>query len=242
MIEFKNVTKLYDSINGIKNISILIEGNVTILGPSGCGKTTFLRCINGLEIPTSGVVMYNNISVHENIDIVRKRIGIVFQSFNLFSNMTILENLKFAPLRLSSGSKIDREMINQKAIDLLKKFNIYRDYNSPCDELSGGQKQRVAICRSLMLNPEIILFDEPTSALDVESVSDLIAIINQLKSQGVKIILVTHDVHFAKAISDRVIFMDHGHILEDTSATKFFHSPVSNRAQLFLENTNYGKI
>ncbi len=238
MIIFKNVTKVYSSDSiGIKDINLSIDKNLTILGPSGCGKTTLLRCINGLELPSKGSIKYNDFNVATNLDIIRKKIGMVFQAFHLFSNMTILENLTFASLR---NHPKDQKLIENKAKELLERFNINKNPNGYCSELSGGQKQRVAICRSLMLNPEVMLFDEPTSALDIESVHDVINIINELKSQDVKIILVTHDIHFAKAISDRIIFMDHGHILEDSEAKVFFQNPVSNRAKLFLENTSYG--
>ncbi|MFO1129871.1 MAG: amino acid ABC transporter ATP-binding protein [Rickettsiales bacterium] len=237
MITFSNVTKKFDNgFFGLKDINLEISNSATILGPSGSGKTTLLRLINGLEKPTKGEILYNNQNINNLKNIIFKEIGIVFQSFNLFSNMNVLENLTFAPMKVLNMSLKDAK---QKAFELLKKFNIHHKANSINSELSGGQKQRIAICRALMMSPKIILFDEPTSALDVESIHEFIQIIKSLQENNIKIISVTHDVQFAKSISDRIVFMDQGYILEDEKSNIFFDSPKSERAKIFLKNTSY---
>ena len=225
MIIFKDVFKKYNENTEsetvvLSNINLQVPSSLTIIGPSGSGKTTLLRCINGLEEVSSGEIFLGDLKVEkDNIEKIRKRVGMVFQSFHLFSNMSVMENLIFAPMKNYRASK--NELVS-KAQKLLKHFNIDIDYNRSCNQLSGGQKQRVAICRSLMMSPEVMLLDEPTSALDVESIHGVIEAIRRLKDDGVKVIIVTHDVNFARAVSDRIVFMDKGEILDDLSCEDFF--------------------
>ncbi len=234
MITIENLSKKYHGNYAIKNINFKVENKevVAIVGPSGSGKTTLLRCINKLEEPTAGHVYIGDIKITaKNINKIRPKIGMVFQQFNLFPNMNIMENLIYAPMQVLSERK-DEAII--KANGLLKKFGLENKANSKPNDLSGGQKQRIAIIRSLMMNPELILFDEPTSALDPEVVQDIVEVIKGLKNE-MTVIVVTHHIRFAKAIADRVIFMDQGQVLCDQKTDEFFVKPKSHRARLFLE-------
>lgn len=235
MIRLENVTKNFDGHDAIKDINLTFEKKeaAVIIGSSGSGKSTLLRCINNLENPTSGNVWINNKKLtSKNRSKLCFKIGMVFQQFNLFPHMSALENLTYGPLNVLHKSKTTTE---EKAKKLLKKFGILEKANSVPRDLSGGQKQRVAICRALMMDPEIMLFDEPTSALDPEIVKDIISIINELKSQ-MNMIVITHHIKFAKIVADRIIFMDNGLVLADQPADEFFKKPKSHRAKLFLEN------
>ncbi|MCP5369997.1 MAG: amino acid ABC transporter ATP-binding protein [Rickettsiaceae bacterium] len=235
MIILDQVTKNYNDNAAISNVSLTFDKRETtvIIGSSGSGKSTLLRCINNLEVPTHGSVIINGQKLSKNNrSKLCFKIGMVFQQFNLFPHMDVLTNLLYAPLHVM---KKNYKQMQTKALDLLKSFGMEEKAYSMPNELSGGQKQRVAICRALMMDPEMILFDEPTSALDPEVVKDIINIIQALKSQ-MSMIIVTHHIKFAKVIADRVIFMDKGVVLSDEPAKQFFTKSISHRARLFLDN------
>ena len=235
MIIFDKISKNYDKISAIKDINLEFKKKETtaIIGSSGSGKSTLLRIINGLEIPTTGNLIINGkkLTVRNRRKICLK-IGMVFQGFNLFPHFSVRENLIYAPINVL-GMKL--ELATAKAKELLQQFGLTQKSTSFPVNLSGGQKQRVAICRALMMEPEIMLFDEPTSALDPENIKDIIEIISLLKNQ-MTMIVVTRHLKFAKAIADKIIFMYHGQVLADQSASEFFVKPKSHRARLFLEN------
>ncbi len=235
MIVLEKITKKFNDHVALKDVSLTLDKRETtvIIGSSGSGKSTLLRCVNNLENPTSGNVWINNEKLNRrNRGKLCFKIGMVFQQFNLFPHMSVLENLTYGPLNVLHKSKAEME---EKALKLLKKFGIKDKANSAPLDLSGGQKQRAAICRALMMDPETILFDEPTSALDPEIVKDIIAIINDLKKH-MSMVVITHHIRFARIIADRIIFMDKGLILADQPAQEFFTNPKSHRAKLFLEN------
>jgi polar amino acid transport system ATP-binding protein len=235
MIELKDINKKFDDNYALKNINLILDKRetVVILGSSGSGKSTLLRIINNLEEPTSGAVLIDKIKLTQrNRRKLCFKIGMVFQQFNLFPHMTVLENLTYGPRNVLDANPIDTE---KKARNLLISFGIEDKIYSAPNDLSGGQKQRAAICRALMMNPEIILFDEPTSALDPEVIKDIVEIINNLKNQ-MTMVVITHQINFARIIADRVIFMDKGLILCDQPAAEFFVRPSSHRARLFLAN------
>jgi polar amino acid transport system ATP-binding protein len=237
MIELKNVTKKFDSHYALRDINLTFDKRetVVVIGSSGSGKSTLIRCINNLENPTSGSVLINGEKLtQKNRGKLCFKIGMVFQQFNLFPHMSVLENLTYGPRNVLHANQIDTE---QKARDLLERFGIADKINSAPADLSGGQKQRAAICRALMMDPETILFDEPTSALDPEVIRDIIKIINDLKTQ-VTMVVITHQINFAKIIADRIIFMDKGVVLADQPAAEFFEKPTSHRARLFLSNVS----
>ncbi|HJK87324.1 MAG TPA: amino acid ABC transporter ATP-binding protein [Candidatus Megaira endosymbiont of Hartmannula sinica] len=234
-IELKNISKKYNNINALENVNTIFEKKETIaiIGNSGSGKSTLLRCINHLEDSYEGDVIINDkILTRRNRKILCSKIGMVFQQFNLFPHMNVLENIVYGPIRLLNQNK---EQVIKRAISLLKEFSIDRKLRSNINNLSGGQKQRVAIVRALIMNPKIMLFDEPTSALDPEVIQDVIDIINKLKN-NMMMVIVTHHIKFAKLIADRIIFMDGGKILADQRSDDFFTNPSSNRAKIFLEN------
>lgn len=238
MIKLENLSKKYDKNYALKNINLEFKAGetVAIIGSSGSGKSTLLRCINRLEQPTSGCVFIDNEKLTAKT--ARKlclQIGMVFQNFNLFPHLNVRDNLTYAPLNVLNISK---KTAGERAKDLLTKFGLINKLQALPGGLSGGQKQRVAICRALMMEPKIMLFDEPTSALDPEVIKDIVDAILLLKNQ-MTMIVVTHHLKFAKAIADRIIFMDHGIILADQKAEDFFKKPSSHRARLFLENINY---
>jgi polar amino acid transport system ATP-binding protein len=235
MIKLESLSKKYDKNYAIKDVSIEFKPGetVAIIGSSGSGKSTFLRCINRLEQPTSGSVFIDNEKLTAKT--ARKlglQIGMVFQNFNLFPHLNVRDNLTYAPLNVLNISK---KTANERAENLLTKFGLLNKLQAYPANLSGGQKQRVAICRALMMEPKVMLFDEPTSALDPEVIKDIVDAILLLKNQ-MTMIVVTHHLKFAKAIADRIIFMDHGIILADQKAEDFFEKPASHRARLFLEN------
>ncbi len=235
MIELENVSKKFDSHYAIKDVNLKFDKRetVVVLGPSGSGKSTLLRCINNLENPSKGSVIIDGTTLtRKNRGKLCFKIGMVFQQFNLFPHMNVLENLIYAPCNVKGTKSKPTET---KANELLKQFGISNKLLSYPSELSGGQKQRVAICRALMMDPELMLFDEPTSALDPEIIKDIIDIINILKNQ-MTMIVITHHIKFAKIIADRIIFMDNGQVLADEPAEQFFTKSKSHRARLFLDN------
>lgn len=235
MITIKKLSISFKGNRVLKNINFEIEKGerVVIVGPSGSGKSTFLRCINRLEEPTSGEIYVDNVLVTEdNINNIRTKIGTVFQHFNLIKNMTVLENLTFAPIKLGL---LTEEEAFYKARKLLKEINLEEKQDVYPSSLSGGQMQRIAIIRSIMLDPEIILFDEPTSALDPESISDVLALIRKVAETGITMMIVTHEMNFAKEIATRVVFMDDGKIIEENTPEVFFARPKTARVKMFLE-------
>lgn len=236
VIKVNNIRKHFGKLEVLKDISLEIEEGevVCIIGPSGSGKSTLLRCLNRLEeiqggnISILGQELVNN----KNIDKLREEIGMVFQHFNLFPHLTVLENMILAPVELKKLSK--KEAI-EKAIELLDKVGLKDKKDVYPDTLSGGQKQRVAIARALEMNPKIMLFDEPTSALDPEMVGEVLKVMKDLAKEGMTMIIVTHEMGFAKEVSDRVIFMDGGYILEDGKPEDVFTSPENDRCKEFLD-------
>lgn len=237
MITIKKLCKSFDSVEVLKDINLKIDkGQITvILGPSGSGKSTLLRCMNLLEVPTSGEVIFegcNLVDKKTNIDSVRQKIGMVFQNFNLFPHKTIVENITLAPVKLK---KMNKEKANKKAKYLLERVGLLDKKDSYPSQLSGGQKQRVAIARALALQPDMMLFDEPTSALDPEMVKEVLDVIKELAKDGMTMVIVTHEMGFAKEIADRVIFMDEGVILEDGSPEDVFINPSNKRAIEFFD-------
>lgn len=237
MITIKKLCKSFDSVEVLKDINLKIDkGQITvILGPSGSGKSTLLRCMNLLEVPTSGEVIFegdNLVDKKTNIDSVRQKIGMVFQNFNLFPHKTIVENITLAPVKLK---KMNKEEANKNAKYLLERVGLLDKKDSYPSQLSGGQKQRVAIARALALQPDMMLFDEPTSALDPEMVKEVLDVIKELAKDGMTMVIVTHEMGFAKEIADRVIFMDEGVILEDGSPEDVFINPSNKRAIEFFD-------
>ena len=237
MIEFHDVHKSFGSLDVLKGINLKIEKSqvVTLIGPSGSGKSTILRCMNLLERPTSGQVLIAGKDItapKTDIQGIRKNIGMVFQHFNLFPHMTVMENMTYAPIRVN---KLSKDQAEQKAMELLKLVGLTEKAQSYPGKLSGGQKQRIAIARALAMEPEIMLFDEPTSALDPEMVKEVLEVIKGLAHTGITMALVTHEMGFAREVSDRVCFIDNGLIVEDADPAEFFSHPKSERAQNFLD-------
>ena len=237
MIEFHNVHKSFGDLEVLKGINFKIEKGqvVTLIGPSGSGKSTILRCINLLERPTSGTVLIEGVDITEkktDIQKIRKDIGMVFQHFNLFPHMTVMENMIYAPTHVN---KVSKEEAQKKAMELLALVGLTEKADAYPGKLSGGQKQRIAIARALAMEPKIMVFDEPTSALDPEMVKEVLAVIKELAHTGITMALVTHEMGFAREVSDRICFIDEGHILEDTTPDAFFSAPATDRAKSFLE-------
>lgn len=247
MIEVVNLNKTYGKNHVLKDININIEKGekVVVIGPSGSGKSTFLRCLNCMEDPTSGQIIFNGVDIADmkvDINIHRQKMGMVFQHFNLFNNMTVLENITFAPVHVAkknrkktgkSLAEIKAEA-NEKAMELLKRIGLEEKANVYPSQLSGGQKQRVAIIRSLAMNPDVILFDEPTSALDPEMVGEVLELMKELADAGMTMVVVTHEMGFAREVGTRVIFMDEGKILEENAPEEFFTNPQNERLKDFL--------
>lgn len=236
MIKIKNIKKSFGSLEVLKDISLNVEKSevVCIIGPSGSGKSTLLRCINLLENVQDGKIMIDGVDLtDENTDInsVRTEVGMVFQHFNLFPHKTVLENVCLAPIKVRKWSNEDAE---RKAIELLEKVGVSDKTLSYPDSLSGGQKQRVAIARALAMEPKIMLFDEPTSALDPEVVGEVLEVMKRLAKEGMTMIVVTHEMGFAKEVGDRVIFMDEGYIVEENAPSELFSNPQHERTQSFL--------
>ena len=234
-LKIRNLKKVFGKNKVLNGIDFeLKEGErVVILGPSGSGKSTFLRCINWMEEPTAGEIIFDGELVNEkNIRRIRRNLGMVFQHFNLISNMTVMENLTLAPVKLKLMKKPAAE---KRAMELLKHIGLPNKAQSYPVSLSGGQKQRVAIIRAMMLSPEVLLFDEPTSALDPESIGDVLSLIRELAERGMTFIIVTHEMSFAKEIATRIVFLDKGRIIEEGTPTEFFEHPKTPRVQEFLK-------
>ena len=236
MIDVRNLEKSFGDhkvLDGI-NEHIYPGEKVVVIGPSGSGKSTFLRCLNLLEEPTAGTITVDGVDITDpktDIDKIRQRMGMVFQQFNLFPHLTIKENIKLAPvtLKLMSDSEAD-----QKAMELLERVGLPDKADAYPKQLSGGQQQRIAIARALAMNPEVMLFDEPTSALDPEMVGEVLDLMKQLAREGMTMVVVTHEMGFAKNVSNRVIFMDHGTIVEDRPPKELFEQPEHERTKSFL--------
>ncbi|WOO87774.1 amino acid ABC transporter ATP-binding protein [Mollicutes bacterium LVI A0039] len=237
MIKVENIKKYFGNKMVLDDINLEIEDGkvVTIIGPSGSGKSTLLRCMNLLEEPTSGEVYVDGQAIiggDVNINLVRSQMGMVFQHFNLFENLNVLENCVLAQIKVLKKSKQEAE---QTALEYLANVGLSEFKNTKVSSLSGGQKQRVAIARALCMNPKYMLFDEPTSALDPEVVGDVLEVIKDLAKSGMTMVVVTHEMGFAKEVSDRVIFMDKGLIVEDTDPQTMFTNPKHERTQEFLK-------
>jgi len=237
VIKVENLYKQFGNNEVLKNISTNIDSGevVSIIGPSGSGKSTFLRCLNLLETPTQGKVWINNQEITDsktNIMKVREQIGMVFQHFYLFPHLSVLENLTYAPMKVKGES---RELAEKKARELLARVGLTEKEKAYPNNLSGGQKQRVAIARALAMEPKLMLFDEPTSALDPEMVKEVLNVMKDLAQSGMTMAIVTHEMGFAREVSDRIIFLDEGVLLEEGSPDEFFNSPRTSRAKDFLE-------
>lgn len=235
-IEVTDLHKSFGKNEVLKGITTKFEKGdvVCIIGPSGSGKSTFLRALNGLETATSGDIIidgFNLTDKNTNLNLVRQNVGMVFQHFNLFPNMTVLQNITYAPVELKKMSKDDAD---KKAIQLLETVGLLDKKDAMPEMISGGQKQRVAIARALAMNPDVMLFDEPTSALDPEMVGDVLAVMQKLAEEGMTMLIVTHEMGFARKVANRVIFTDGGVILEDGTPEELFDSPKHPRLQDFL--------
>lgn len=236
MIDVKNLHKYFGSLEVLKGIDCHIDKGecVCVIGPSGSGKSTFLRCLNLLETPTKGDIVIDDMHLTEkdfDVDSMRKRVGMVFQHFNLFPHLTILENVTLAPIR---HKMMTEEQAKEKAMELLNRVGVGDKADNYPAQLSGGQKQRVAIARSLALSPEVMLFDEPTSALDPEMVGEVLEVMKQLAQEGMTMVVVTHEMGFAREVANRVFFMDGGGILEEGTPEQIFDHPQEERTKAFL--------
>ena len=235
MIVIKDLHKSYGANEILKGIDLHIKKSevVVVIGPSGSGKSTLLRCVNYLEVPTSGSITINNetITRKTNINHIRAEVGMVFQHFNLFPHMTVLENITIAPVNVR---KMSKEEANAKALELLKRVGLESKADSYPDQLSAGQQQRVAIARALAMEPQVMLFDEPTSALDPEMVNEVLDVMKDLAHSGMTMMCVTHEMGFAKQVASRVLFVDQGKILEDTTPKELFENPKHERTKEFL--------
>ncbi len=237
MIKITKLHKSFGQLEVLKGVDAHISEKevVCVIGPSGSGKSTFLRCINRLEDPTSGSILVEGVEVNDpkvNINAVRKEVGMVFQHFNLFPHMNVLKNIELAPILVRN---LKNNAANKIALDLLKRVGLSEKALEYPDKLSGGQKQRVAIARALAMQPNIMLFDEPTSALDPEMVSEVLGVMKSLAEEGMTMVVVTHEMGFAREVADRVFFMDHGVILESGTPVEIFDNPQHYRTQEFLK-------
>ena len=238
IIRTEDVQKYYKGgeIKALDGVSASIHQGevVVVIGPSGSGKSTFLRCLNLLEKPTGGHIYFNNVDIMDpkvDINIHRQKMGMVFQHFNLFPHMTLLKNMTLGPIQLLKKSPEEAEA---KAMALLERVGLADRANAYPNQLSGGQKQRVAIVRALAMEPDVMLFDEPTSALDPEMVGEVLEVMKQLAEEGITMVVVTHEMGFAREVGDRVLFMDHGHLVEDGSPDEIFNQPQNPRTREFL--------
>jgi len=236
VIDVKNLTKNFGDLEVLKGVSQHIDKGerVVLIGPSGSGKSTFLRCLNLLETPTGGEIIFEGQSITDDkcdINKIRQKMGMVFQHFNLFPNMTILKNITLAPVRTGLMNK---EQAEKKARELLKRVGLEDKADSYPAQLSGGQKQRIAIVRALCMQPEVMLFDEPTSALDPEMVGEVLDVMKELAKSGMTMVCVTHEMGFAREVADRVLFMDEGRIVEEGTPAEIFQNPKEQRTKDFL--------
>ncbi|MDP5219097.1 amino acid ABC transporter ATP-binding protein [Ruegeria sp. 2205SS24-7] len=237
LIKLDAVSKHFGEFQALKQVSLEVGlgEKVVICGPSGSGKSTLIRCVNRLEAHESGTIVIDGIELNEspqNLRQIRAKVGMVFQQFNLFPHLTVLENLMLGPVR---ARKLPREQARETALNYLGRVRIPEQADKYPRQLSGGQQQRVAIARSLCMEPEILLFDEPTSALDPEMINEVLDVMVELADSGMTMICVTHEMGFAKKVADKMVFMDHGEIVEEATPDKFFSAPDSPRCQDFLE-------
>ena len=242
IIVARNVTKHFGAFRALNDVSATFnEGQVTaIIGPSGSGKSTFLRTLNRLEAHDSGSIQVDGIELNDNLknlDAIRREVGMVFQSFNLFSHLPILRNVSLAPIRVR---KMKREEAEAKSMALLERVGLKDQAHKYPVQLSGGQQQRVAIARALAMDPKVLLFDEPTSALDPEMVNEVLTVMRELAHTGITMLVVTHEMGFAREVADRLIFFDQGSILEDSAPQTFFTNPEHERAKAFLAQVRHG--
>ncbi|SCN22304.1 Glutamine transport ATP-binding protein GlnQ [Clostridium sp. N3C] len=236
MIKITNLEKHFGKLQVLKGVNCHIKKGevVVVIGPSGSGKSTFLRCMNLLEVPTGGTIEFEGEVITDkkiNIDRLRQKMGMVFQQFNLFPHKTVLQNITLAPMKVKGLSKEEAENI---AFKLLKKIGLEDKATAYPNQLSGGQKQRIAIARALAMEPDVMLFDEPTSALDPEMVGEVLNVMKELAAEGMTMVVVTHEMGFAKEVGDRVIFMDQGNILEEGTPIDIFENPKNQRTIEFL--------
>ncbi|HBA68861.1 MAG TPA: glutamine ABC transporter ATP-binding protein [Lachnospiraceae bacterium] len=236
MIIVKDLHKIFEKNHVLRGVNYHVHQGekIVIVGPSGSGKSTFLRCLNLLEVPTKGEVWFDGINITDpktNIDKVREHMGMVFQNFNLFNNLTIMQNITLAPVKLKV---MGREEACENALKLLERVGLKEKADAYPGQLSGGQKQRVAIVRSLAMNPRVMLFDEPTSALDPEMVGEVLDVMKGLAESGMTMVVVTHEMGFAREVGTKVLFMDEGIIMEENTPQEFFNNPKSQRLQDFL--------
>ena len=262
MIEVVDLNKKFGDLHVLKDINMSVSRGekVVVVGPSGSGKSTFLRCLNCMEDPTSGSIIFNGVDIADmsvDINVHRQKMGMVFQHFNLFNNKTVIENIMLAPVYVETkrmralkwkkrfGKPVDEPLrtkaeikaaARETAMQLLRRIGLEEKADVYPSQLSGGQKQRVAIVRSLAMNPDVILFDEPTSALDPEMVGEVLALMKELAEQGMTMIVVTHEMGFARDVADRVVFMDGGVIVEEGTPSEVFDHPKSERTKAFLGN------
>ncbi len=241
LLEISNLSKRYDDVKALSDISLDVHKGevVVLLGPSGCGKSTLLRCINGLEEIQNGKIKLQGKVINEDKTkwhLIRQKIGMVFQSYDLFPHMSIIENILLGPLKVQ---KRDKKEATHQALALLERIGLLDKKDAYPRQLSGGQKQRVAIVRALCMNPEIILFDEVTAALDPEMVREVLDLMLELADQGMTMVIVTHEMQFAQAVADRIIFIDQGKIAEESTPKEFFTNPKTERAKRFLNIFNF---
>ena len=236
MITVKNLHKTFEHNHVLRGIDYHVKQGekIVIVGPSGSGKSTFLRCLNMLERPTEGEIWFDGVNLTDrstDINLIREHMGMVFQNFNLFNNLTIMQNIVLAPTKLKLMNK---EEASEKALLLLNRVGLSEKADAYPSQLSGGQKQRIAIVRSLAMNPKVMLFDEPTSALDPEMVGEVLSVMKELADSGMTMVVVTHEMGFAREVGTKVLFMDEGVIMEENTPVEFFTNPKSQRLQDFL--------
>lgn len=240
VLELQKIRKQFSDTVVLNGVDLVVKQGevIVIIGPSGCGKSTLLRCINGLEPIQGGQILFYNerIDTCKDLSPVRQKIGMVFQSYELFPHKTVLENVILAPVKVQRRNK---EKVKKEAIELLERMGLEQKINSYPKELSGGQKQRVAIARVLCMHPQVLLFDEVTAALDPKMVHEVLQVVLDLAQSGRTMLIVTHEMQFARAIADRICFLENGHILEDTSPKEFFENPKTERAKQFLKTFTY---
>ncbi|HHU18893.1 MAG TPA: amino acid ABC transporter ATP-binding protein [Bacilli bacterium] len=244
LLEVKKLHKDYDGLTVLSDVSLSVKKGevIVILGPSGCGKSTLLRCINGLEAIQSGKILLNKVDISGSDTqwhLIRQKIGMVFQSYDLFPHMTIIDNILLGPLKVQKRNK---QEAREHAEKLLHRVGLIDKINAYPRQLSGGQKQRVAIVRALCMNPEVMLFDEVTAALDPEVVHEVLKVMLELANEGMTMVIVTHEMDFAKAVADKIVFMDQGEIKEIASPVDFFQEPSTERGKQFINMFNYNHL